>query len=154
MKKTIFLITTVFMVSFAAKAQDDYSKQMQATVSRLDKANSIKDYQQLADDFKTIADGQKTQWLPYYFAGFCNAKIGWLYQDDGDKIEPFADKAQEEIKKAQSLLDTATQAKELSEVFCVLSMINQARVFINPMTYGRQYGPAAGRYIQLAEKAN
>ncbi|HXL54834.1 MAG TPA: hypothetical protein VN958_01170, partial [Chitinophagaceae bacterium] len=126
----------------------------QQQVAKLDKASTAKDYEQLANDFKNIADAQKTQWLPYYYAAFCNAKIGWFYQDDGDKIEPYADKAEEQIKKAQSLLDTSKQKKELSEVYCVLSMTNRARVFINPMTYGREYGPAAGQYTQLAKKAN
>jgi hypothetical protein len=154
MKKTMLFIATIFAISFSVKAQDAYTQQMQATVARLDKANSAKDYQQLADDFKTIADRQKTQWLPYYYAGFCNAKIGWLYKDDGDKIEPFANLAEEEIKKAQSLIDTANQKTALSEIYCVLSMVNRARVFVNPMSYGRQYGPIASRYAQMAEKTN
>src|ERR1700680_336013 len=154
MKKRICLIGAVFAVSFFAKAQNGYEQSMQAIVASLDKAFSVRDYQTLAADFKTIADQQKTQWLPYYYAGFCNAKTGWLYQDDGEKIEPFANLAEEEIKKARSLLDTASQKKELSEVYCVFSMANRAMVFINPQTYGRQYGPAASRYIQMAEQAN
>jgi len=154
MKKTIFSIAMILLLSFVTRAQDAYMQKMQATVSRLDRANSVKEYQQLANDFIAIADEQKQQWLPYYYAAFCNAKIGWLYQDDGDKIEPFADKADEQIKKAQSLLDTATQKKELSELYCVMSMAKRARVFVNPVTFGRQYGPVASRYIQLAEKEN
>jgi len=74
--------------------------------------------------------------------------------DDGEKIEPFAIKADEQIKKAYALLDTAKQKKELSEVYVVLSMANRARVYINPMTYGRTYGPPAGRYTQKARLTN
>jgi hypothetical protein len=51
---------------------------------------------------------------------------------------------------ALSLLDTTKQKKELSEVYVIMSMTNRARVFINPMTYGRKYGPAASHYNQLA----
>jgi hypothetical protein len=102
-------------------------------------------------DFSRIADAQKNQWLPYYYAAFCNAKVGWLKQnDDPDNIEPFANKAEEEIKKAQSLLDSTKQKTALSETYCVQSMINRARVFINPQTYGPQYGPAASNYAHLA----
>src|ERR1700676_3143728 len=139
MKKTIFLIGAIFGVSFFAKAQDGYEQVMHAIVARLDKAVTVGDYQALAADFKTIADREKMQWLPYYYAGFCNAKTAWLYEDDGEKIEPYANLAEEEIKKARALLDTATQKKELSEVYCVFSMTNRAMVFINPQTYGRQY---------------
>jgi hypothetical protein len=151
MKKTIFLITATIIMYATNYAQEAYTQQMQAIVTKLDNANTLKDYQQLANDFLRIADAQKTQWLPYYYAAFCNAKIGWLKQnDDPDNIESFANKADEEIKKAQSLLDTSKQKKELSEVYCVLSMINRARVFINPQTYGPQYGPAASKYTYLA----
>jgi|SRR5882724_1898931 len=154
MKKTFSVLTAILLLSLGAGAQDAYIQSMQAAVTRLDKAASAKDYQQLAGEFQTIADRQKKDWLPYYYAALCNAKTGWLLRDDGDKIEPFADQADEEIRKAQSLLDTATQKKQLSEVYCVLSMTNQARVFINPQTYGAKYGPAAGRYRQLAEKTD
>jgi hypothetical protein len=154
MKKTILIIAATILTYAASYSQDAYTRQMQTQVARLDNASMVKDYQQLANDFLRIAEAQKTQWLPYYYAAFCNAKVGWLKQDDPDNIEPFANKADEEIGKAQSLLDTSKQKSELSEVYCVLSMTNRARVFINPQTYGPQYGPAASQYARLAEKIN
>jgi len=155
MKKAILIIAVITMMYVTAHAQNAYTQQMQATVIRLDNANAIKDYLQLANDFLRIADVQKKQWLPYYYAAFCNTKIAWLKQnDDPDNIEAFTNNAEEEIKKAQSLIDTLNQKAELSEVYCMLSLINQARVFINPQTYGPQYGPVAGKYLYLAQQAN
>lgn len=153
MKKIIFLIV-VTMMSVISYAQEAYTRQMTSTVTNIENASTVKDYQQLANDFLRIAEAQKTLWLPYYYAAFCNAKIGWLYQDDGDKIEPFAEKADVQIKRAISLLDTARQKKELSEVYVVLSMVNRAKVFINPMTYGRRYGPTASQYTHLAKSVD
>jgi hypothetical protein len=154
MKKVIFFIIANFLQAYSIQAQNNYKQQMQAAVTKLDQAASVKDYQQLAVEFESIAQLEKTGWLPYYYAAFCNVKIGWIYQEDGDRIEPFADKAEMDIKKSESLIDTAVQKKELSEVFCVLSMVNRARVFINPMSYGRQYGPVASQYTKLALKEN
>jgi hypothetical protein len=155
MKKAIFLIMVTAIMCVKGHTQDAYAQQMQSAVAKLDNVNTVKDYQQLVIDFERIADAQKTQWLPYYYAALCNAKVGWLKQnDDPDNIEPFANKAEEEIKKAQSLLDSSKQKTELSEVYCVQSMINRAMVFINPMTYGRQYGPIASQYTQLAGRSN
>jgi hypothetical protein len=154
MKKAILFIAFIFLTLGLIQAQDSYSQQMLATVGKLDQAVAVKDYQQLASSFESIAVSEKNKWLPYYYAAFCNAKIGWLYERDGDKIEPFADKAEMDIKKSESLLDTAVQKKELSEVYCVLSMVSRARVFINPMSYGRQYGPPASQYAHLALNAN
>lgn len=139
------------VVSFALRAQTDELGQL--TLS-LDKTKDVKGYQQLAESFSRIAETRKTDWLPYYYAALCNARIGWLYQNDGEQIEPYADKGDAQIRKALSLLDTSRQKKELSEVYCVLSMVNRAKVFINPMTHGRQYGPVATRYIQQAKVAN
>jgi hypothetical protein len=150
MLRTIASICFI-VLSFALHAQPDELGQL---TQRLDKAKDVKGYEQLAESFARIADTRKTDWLPYYYAALCNARIGWLYQDDGEQIEPYANKGDEQIKKAFSLLDTARQKKQLSEVYCVLSMINRAKVFINPSTYGRKYGPHAARYIQMAKAAN
>jgi hypothetical protein len=154
MKKVIFLIASTITIYATVKAQDAYTQQMQQLVSRLDNANAIRDYQQLSNDFYRVASVKKTEWLPYYYAAFCNAKIGWLKQNDPDNIEPFANKAEEQITKAQSLLDTTKQKKELSEVYCVRMMLNQARVYINPETYGPKYGPTAFRYSATALAMN
>lgn len=153
MKKKILIIASIFMMCASAHAQDPYTQQMQHQVNKLDNANTIKDYEQLASNFLRIGQIEKTKWLPYYYAAFCNAKAGWLKQNDPDNIEPFANKADEEIKQAQKLSDTANQ-NELSELYCVVSMINRARVFMNPATYGRQYGPVASHYTKLAVKEN
>lgn len=153
MKKVLFIAIAVCMSLTASFAQDN-QQQLQAAVARLDKATAVKDYRQLAIDFAGIAEQQKNNWLAWYYAAFCNAKTGWLYEHDGEKIEPFANLAEEQIKKSLSLLDTAAQKKELSEVYCVLSMVNRAKVFINPMTYGRTHGPVAGQYVQRAKAAN
>ncbi|MEP6951065.1 MAG: hypothetical protein ABI863_17385 [Ginsengibacter sp.] len=154
MKKLI--IITSFMFLYAGlHAQDAYTQQMQSAVTKLDAAKTTNDYEQLAINFMQIASSQKTQWLPDYYAAFCNAKIGWLKQNtDPDNIEAFANKSLEQIATAKSLLDTSKQKKELSEVYCIFSMANRAMVFINPMSNGRKYGPAAAKYITLAEQEN
>jgi len=154
MKQTIVLMMAVCTLGAMAPVQQLRAQSLDAEVSKLDKAAFAKDYQQLAAVFAQAAAKQPNEWLPWYYAAYCNAQAGWLYQDDGDKIEPLANDAETQIKRARALLDTATQKKELSEVYVVLSMLNQARVFINPPAYGPKYGPAAAQYVQLAKKAN
>lgn len=154
MKKTFLMIALVMTLAAASRAQDTGDKQLTAAVARLDQAKKAADYEKLANEFLQIANIQKTNWLSWYYAAFCNATSGWLRQEDPDNIEPFADKAEQQITKARSFLDTATQKKELSEVFVVLSMLNRARVYMNPATYGREYGPKASQYVKMAEAAN
>jgi hypothetical protein len=149
MKKVLISIATALVLHVAATAQ-----QLQPVISQLEKANTAKEYQQLATQFEQLATATPNNWLPWYYAAYCNAKTGWLYQDDGERIEPFADKADKQIAVALSLIDTAKHKRELSEIYVVKSIINRDRVFINPMTYGRKYGPDAARYIQLALKTD
>jgi len=155
MKKAVLIIAGIITMQFVSTAQDaTYTKQMEENVSKLDNAKAVGDYQLLQNNFTRLADSKKTEWLPYYYAAFCNVKICWLYQEDGDKIEPFANLAEEQIQKAQSLLDTAKNKIEISEVDCVFSMIYRAKVFINPMSNGKKYGPVAHNYIEKAKEMN
>jgi hypothetical protein len=149
MKKALVSIAVALALHVSATAQ-----QLQPAIDQLDKAVSDKDYQTLATQFEQVANSEPNNWLPWYYAAYCNAKTGWLYHDDGERIEPFADKAEKQIAKALSLLDTSKQKNELSEVYVVMSMVNRDRVYINPMTMGRKYGPDAGKYVQLALKHN
>src|SRR5687768_8806054 len=145
MKKVIVLIVVISAVHSVGCAQSPmFNTQMESAVARLDNAKSIGDYQKLANDFTRIAAGNQTQWLPYYYAAYCNTRIGWMYEKaDPEKIEPFVTVAAQQIDKAKSLLDSTTQKNEMTEIYCVMSMIKRGWVFINPMTYGREYGIAS-----------
>lgn len=45
-------------------------------VAKLDKATKVQQYEQLANQFLEVANSQKKAWLPYYYAAYCNARIG------------------------------------------------------------------------------
>lgn len=153
MKRTIVLVLALSVIFSAGFAQGSADGQLAASVAKLQTAQKPKDYILLAGEFERVANNSNN-WLPHYYAAFCNAKLGWLYQDDGERIEPFADKAEQQAKAALALLDTVKQKKEVSEVYCVVSMLNRARVFVNPMTQGPKYGPTAFIYLQRAVAAN
>ena len=150
MKKVIVLIVVISTAHSIGFAQSQtFNTQMESAVVRLDNAKSIGDYQKLANDFTRIATGNQTQWLPHYYAAYCNTRIGWMYEKaDPEKIEPFVTVAAQQIAKAKSLLDSTTQKNEMAEIYCVMSMINRGWVFINPMTYGREYGIASKMFFE------
>lgn len=126
---------------------------LQNAITKLDQSQTAKDYESLEKVFAAIAS-QGNDWLPYYYAAFCNARIGLLYQDDGDKIEPYSIRGEEQANKAKSLLDTTRQKNELSEVYTVMSMVYRTKVFINPMTYGRKYGMLSDQWLRQAKQFN
>ena len=153
MKKAIVLILVIFAAQPISWAQSEaFTKQMESAVTRLDNAKSVSDYQKLANDFTRIGAGNQKQWLPHYYAAYCNTRIGWMYEkSDPEKIEPFITVAAQQIAKAKSLIDSTTQKKEMVEIYCVMSMIKRGWVFINPMTYGREYGTASKMLFEMAK---
>lgn len=127
-------------------------EKLQTGVSTLDKARSVNDYYRLEAYFVRLAQAHPGSWLPWYYAAFCNAQIGFLYEKDGEKISPYANRGEQQIKKSLSLLDTARQKAELAEVYVVMNRIYQSKVFINPMTYGQKYGVLAQQCMQRAQQ--
>ncbi len=155
MKKLIISIfITALSIYTVAAQQSSSSSALSSSVKKLDQAKTVKDYQTLEKEFSGIAIAQKTNWLPYYYAAFCNARIGFLYQDNGEDVEPYSNRGETLAQKAKSLLDTAKQKKELSELYTIFCMINQSRVFINQMSYGPKYGPIAQQYLNKAKQFN
>lgn len=145
MKKLLICLSAVF-ISYSGFAQSDA---LQQAVNKLDQAQTVKDYEQLEQTFSNIK--AEAAWLPSYYAAFCNAKIGFLLQEDGEKIEPYSIRGEEQAKKALALLDSSKQKKEAAEVYTVLSMVYRTKVFINPMTYGRKYGTLSEQALKQAK---
>ncbi|HMI03383.1 MAG TPA: hypothetical protein VK541_12915 [Pedobacter sp.] len=150
MKKLVLSILALVIFHMTVSAQETTAA-LQSVVTKLDQAKKAKDYEALEKEFLAVAEQQKS-WLPYYYAAFCNAKVGFINQDDGESIEPYSIRGEEQVEKAKSMLDTVRQKKELSELFTVLSMVYRTKVFINPMTYGRKYGILSQQYRVKAQE--
>lgn len=147
MKKLMLLLTAFAFLLFSAKAQDP---QLTSAVTGLEFAKTVKDYQQLAAKFIQAGNAQKNNWLPFYYAALCNARIGFLLQNDGERLEPFSNEGENYAKLAQNLLKNGGSKKDQAELYTVMSMVYRTKVFINPMTYGRQYGPTSQQYLDKA----
>lgn len=147
------LITTILLICTAAftfAQNGDYKAQLEISIKKLDQAKSVSDFQGLEKTLVQLANTQKTEWLPYYYAAFCNAKIGFLLQDDGEKIEPYSVRGEAQIKRSESL--AKGDSKALAEIYVVQAMIYRTKVFISPMTMGRQFGPLSDQFLKKAQK--
>jgi hypothetical protein len=150
MKKVMICLLIVTLVHFSGFAQSAATA-LQSAVEKLDKAKTAKEYESLQKEFTGIALAQKTAWLPWYYVAFCDAKMGFFYRNDGERIESYSNDGEASAKKALALLDTAKQKQETSEVYLVMSMVYRTAVFINPVTYGPKYGPLSDKYLQLSK---
>lgn len=134
MKKLFFLSTllSITVASFAQSAK--YVPAMQSNIAAIDTSfRNPANLLSLANNFERIANSEKNQWLPYYYAAFCQVNYGY-FEKDKSKIDGVADKATALIDIADSL------APNNSEISCIKSMIATCHMMVNPMQRYMQYG--------------
>lgn len=156
MKKTIFILSAMFIASFVTgQMPDKFVKAMEPKIAAVDTTSTVQGLTDLANAFERIAEAEKNQWLAYYYAAYCNASAGIMAGAGGDmmaakadKTDPFADKAEKQIKKAEDL------AKNNSEIFIVKKMIATLRMLGDPMSRYMTYGPEAQAMLDEAKKLN
>ncbi len=144
MKKLLFL-TSLSLISFFSFAQSDkYVAAMKNNLLALDSSfrNPIA-LLTLANNFERIATAEKNQWLPYYYAAYCQVNFGFMQQDKS-KSDGIADKATALISKADSLMPNN------SEISCIKSMIASCHMMVNPMQRYMQYGQESTTQMENA----
>lgn len=145
MKKTILslLIISLSIVTFAQS--DKYVPAMEKNIALLDSAMQKGTLGSLANNFERIADAEKTQWLPYYYAAYCTVMNAFMEQDKS-KTDAIADKASDLITKAEGLA-----GKENSEIDVIKSMIASSHMMVDPQNRYMKYGAASSENIKKAE---
>ena len=97
----------------------------------------------VSNNFERIAAAEKNQWLPYYYAAFCQVNYGFLEQDKS-KTDGYADKAAILIAKADSL------SPNNSEISCIKSMIASCHMMVDPMNRWMEYGKESSSNMEAA----
>lgn len=119
---------------------------MKKNIALIDSAIAKNNMIDLANNFQRIADAEKNQWLPYYYAAYLTALQGIMIQDNTQK-DALADKAGSLLSAAQRILN-----KDNSELYVVTSMIATIRLTVDPQTRYMTYGPEITAAIQKSEK--
>jgi hypothetical protein len=143
--KKLVLSTIVLFLSFGVFAQSEkYTVAMKKNLDAMEASfMNPPDLLAMANNFERIATAEKNQWLPYYYAAFCQVNYGFIQQDKS-KTDGFADKATELINKADSL------APNNSEISCIKSMIASCHMMVDPMTRWQEYGQESSSNIEAA----
>ena len=109
----------------------------------MDTTYSVDGLTNMANSFQRIADAEKNQWLPYYYAALCQVNYGFMEQNK-EKIDGYADKATTLISKADSL------SPNNSEISCVKSMIASCHMMVDPMQRWQEYGQESSSNMEAA----
>jgi hypothetical protein len=146
MKKIIFSL--LVLAGINAHAQSDrYMQAMKSTMVLMDSAHSVADMQDVSAKFERIADAEKTQWLPYYYAALCQTNIGWMDKNiDKDEL----------AEKTKALISKGEAIEANSEFSVLRSMVATQQMLVNPasrfMTYGKDINGNIEKAIQQDPK--
>ena len=139
MKQIITTLLVVFSLSFL-RAQTNYEKGMQKAFGLWQN----NDRMEASNLFERIANAEKDQWLPYYYAAHIN-----IVNSFGEKDEQ---KLSAQLGKAQNLLNEATAISEDNpEIMVLQALLHTAWVAFDGATYGMTLGPKVAGLYERAE---
>jgi hypothetical protein len=139
MKKVILLFAFGVLSTAIFSQSDKFQKGMQTNIALLDSAKTAADLTTVAANFERIGDAEKTQWLPYYYAGLALTRVGWVDQ----KIDK--DKNAEQIK---ALCNKAEAIDKNAEIFSIRNMAATQQMLVNPQERWQTYGQEASAALQ------
>jgi hypothetical protein len=148
MKRIIFsLVLSSAMLCVLAQS-DRYAGAMQKYLGMFDSSKTVAQLQSLSDAFVRIGDAEKTQWLPYYYAGLALSTTGWMDGVDKDanaaKINTFCDKAEA----------LAASDADKAEICALRNMSATQQMMVDPQTRWQSSGQQAAAALQKGMKLN
>ena len=106
-------------------------------------AKAPADYVAVSAAFERIGDAEKTQWVPYYYAGLSLSSFGWMDEPidkdaNAEKIKTFCNKAEAVAP------DNAAKA----EIEALRNMAATQQMMVDPQTRWQTSGAEAGAALQ------
>ncbi len=129
----------------AAFAQNEkYQKAMEQGISQLNSAKSGEDLQAASASFERIANAEKSQWLPFYYAAL--AKIWMGFAVPNEQKDDLANQADAMLTKADEL------SPNNAEVYIAQNMTSTIHMLVDPQTRWQTYGAKGGEALAKAKK--
>ena len=145
MKKVLIVFAALLVTATTFAQSERYTKAMTSNLQQFDSANTPEKMLSLSAAFERIADAEKTQWLPYYYAALCESFYAFM-KNDPPSFDTYADKTESLLNKADEL------EKNNSEISCLKSMVASMRLLVDPQQRWQTYGTAVTQGIENAKK--
>ncbi|CAN5540709.1 hypothetical protein BH09BAC4_BH09BAC4_51120 [soil metagenome] len=147
MKTILTSVLFLAAITVGAAQSNKYQKAMETQVAVYDTARSIATLQRLMGAFGRIGAVEKTEWLPYYYAGMCATSLANA-EPDKARTDTWADQAETFVQKADSL------SPNNSEVSVLLATVHFARINVDFMGRGPKYSALGGAALGKALQQN
>jgi len=138
------LFTFLLLLAYSSQAQSDrYTEAMKKHLAAFGAAKTTADFQAVANTFERIGDAEKTQWLPYYYAGLSLSTAGWS--------DPNLDKDANSTR-INALCDKAETIEKNAEIYALRNMSATQQMMVDPQTRWQTYGQQASAFLQSGLK--
>jgi hypothetical protein len=138
MQKIIAVVALLATITVNAQSEK-YVQAMKKNLALFDSVKTTSDYQSLAASFERIGDAEKTQWLPYYWAGLALSTAGW----SDTKLDKDAN-----AEKIKALCAKADAIEKNSEVYTIRNMAATQQMIVDPQSRWQSYGQEASGALQ------
>jgi len=145
--KTLFILIFSTVTIVSAHSQTTYEKAMQNAVDKLNNAQYLSDFTDVANTFERISMNETDKWLPFYYAAYSCIVISFQEQDKTKK-ENYNEQAQQFIDKALEI------APEESEIHALQAFLYPAVIMTDPMSLGPVYMEKMNRSLEKAIELN
>lgn len=139
MKKVLLSVALLMSAACIFAQSDKYQTSMATNIALIDSAKTTQDLTTLAGTFERIGDAEKTQWLPYYYAGLALTRVGWMDQ----KVDK--DKNAEQVK---ALCAKAEAIDKNAEIATIRNMAATQQMMVNPQERWQTNGAEAAAALQ------
>lgn len=141
--KNLFFTIAIFLQALTGLMANDFEKGMQKGLELLSNANTPAAALEAVNYFERIAEANKNEWLPLYYAAYSCLKAGFQQEKSDMKDEWY--------KKGLSFIDHAKKLKnDESEVYAMEAYLKLMYISNSPMMRAPTQTSAA---IELLEKS-
>jgi hypothetical protein len=142
--KQLLVIASFFMATLV-NAQGKFEAGMGKGLGMMKEAKTAPALAEASAFFERMADAEKTQWLPYYYAALTLYQSAWA--------DPKADK--DKIGEACKVLVSKGMAIEkTADLYCLEQQVAVLQMMVDAMNRWQTYGAAATAALENAKKVD
>ena len=146
MKNLFVSFVFLFFSGILFAQHGNFEKAVSKGLKAMDKAGTIEDMQDVANQFERIAEVEENSWLAGYYAALQYIRMS--FEVDVAKKDEYMDQAQKWIDRIMEM------DSDKSEILVLQAFLYQGRIQVNQMARGMEYSLKVDETLAKAEKAN
>lgn len=126
MKKVSLILGTLLIAALVWGQEDQYYAKMAESLQGFASSSTVEDYQDLANNFKVIANVEQEEWLPLYYEAHCYILMSFSDQATNEMRDTY-------LETASGLVDKMSElAPGEAEVAVMTAFYHTAYLVVDP----------------------